>query len=85
METEFTKLSSRGQVVIPQGIRERMGLKEGTPLAISGERNVIVLRAMETPNMEKELEELFRWGRKYAKEKGIKPGDVDKAIERIRE
>jgi len=84
METEFTKLSSRGQVVIPQEIREDMGLKEGTPFAVSRRKNIVMLRAMEMPDMEKELDKLFAWGRKYAKEKGIKPEDAQKAVDEYR-
>lgn len=85
METEYTKLSARGQIVIPQDIREKMGLREGMPFAVSGRKNIIILRAIEKPNMENEWERLFKWGKEYAKKKGIKPEDVDKAIERIRE
>jgi AbrB family looped-hinge helix DNA binding protein len=84
METEFTKLSSRGQIVIPQGIREEMGLMEGAPLAISHKKNVIVLRALELPDMEKELDKVFSLGKDYARKKGIKPSDVQKAIDKIR-
>ena len=84
MNTEFTRLSSRGQVVIPQGIREEMGLKEGTPFAISAKKNLIILRAMEAPDIEKEWDRIFAWGRKYAKEKGITPEDVDRAIDELR-
>jgi len=82
--TELTRLSSRGQIVIPQGIRDEMGLKEGTPLAISARKNLIILRAVEVPDIEKEWEKLFEWGTKYAKEKGFKPEDVQKAIDKMR-
>jgi AbrB family looped-hinge helix DNA binding protein len=84
METGFTKLSSRGQVVIPQGIREGMGLAEGTPFAVSRRKNIIILRAMETPDVEKELERILNWGHQYAKEKGIKPEDVQTVIDKRR-
>jgi len=82
METTYTKMSSRGQVVIPQSLRE--GMDEGTPFAVSRKNNVIILRAMEVPDMEGEWQRLFAMGEKYAKEKGIKPEDVDRAIEKLR-
>lgn len=84
METGYAKLSSRGQIVIPQDIREGMGLKEGTPFAVSRKKNIIILRAIEKPDMEKEWKTLFKWGKEYAKKKNIKPEDVDKVIEEIR-
>jgi antitoxin PrlF len=82
--TELTRLSSRGQVVIPQSIREEMGLEEGTPLAITGKKNMIILKVLETPDLESEWEKIFEWGQAYAKRKGIKPEDVDKAIKEYR-
>jgi len=82
METGFTKMSSRGQVVIPQSLRE--GIGEGTPFAVSRKKNILILRAIDVPDVEKDLEKLFEWGPRFAKEKGIKPEDVDKAIARIR-
>lgn len=84
METEFTKLSSRGQIVIPQALRDEMGLKEGTPFAITGRENIIVLRAIDLTAIEKEWDSIFAEGRRFAKEKGIKPGDVQRAIDEIR-
>ncbi len=38
-----TRLSSKGQVVIPEEIRERLGLKEGTQFVVVGERDVVIL------------------------------------------
>jgi AbrB family looped-hinge helix DNA binding protein len=84
METILTKMSSRGQVVIPQGIREDMGLTEGTPFVVSRKQNIIFLRAMDVPDVEKELGRILSWGHQYAKEKGIKPEDVQKAIDKRR-
>ncbi len=81
----MTRLSSRGQVVIPQGLREEMGLKEGTPFAITGRKNMIILRTIDLPEIEKDWEKLFAEGKKFAKEKGIKPDDVQKAIDKMRE
>jgi AbrB family looped-hinge helix DNA binding protein len=39
-----THVSSRGQVVIPQQIREQLQLKEGTELDVEVERDHLVLR-----------------------------------------
>ena len=33
-DVEFTKASTRGQVVIPQDIREKMGIKSGSLFAV---------------------------------------------------
>lgn len=53
MRIELTKISSKGQVVIPQDIREKMNLEEGETLSVSMQNNLIVLKKMEN-NLEKE-------------------------------
>ena len=37
MKMELTKMSSKGQVVIPQDIREQVGLSEGETLVVSAQ------------------------------------------------
>ena len=44
-----TKLSSRGQVVIPEEIRNRLGLEEGAQFVVVGEGDVVVLKALKAP------------------------------------
>jgi len=60
MEVKFTKLSSKGQVVIPQEIRE--DLVEGTPFAVVREADSIILKKIEMPEIKtwKEVAEPFR-------------------------
>ncbi len=43
MENVFTTLSSKGQVVIPAEIREKMGIKTGTRMAVRIEKDRLVL------------------------------------------
>lgn len=44
METIFTVVSSKGQVVIPAVLRDKMGIKAGTRVAIQCEENHLVLQ-----------------------------------------
>ncbi len=43
-EMEFTKASSKGQIVIPTKIRKRFDIREGSVLAIVAENDLIVLK-----------------------------------------
>ena len=61
-----TRLSSKGQVVIPEEIRERLGLKEGTQFVVIGERDVVILKSIAPPSME-EFDELVRSARGAAR------------------
>ncbi len=69
MNTEFTKLSSKGQVVIPLDIRKHLNLKEGTPLAIVTQDDTILLKKMEIPKIKawKEVSMPFREAAKKSK------------------
>jgi len=80
---EFTKLSSKGQVVIPQGIREALQLKEGTPLAVIAQKDSILLKKIEMPKA-KSWDEVTAPFRRAAKKSGFTKEDLDKIIEELR-
>ena len=44
METVFTVVSSKGQVVIPASLREKLGIKPGTRVAVQHEDNHLLLQ-----------------------------------------
>lgn len=44
METTFTTVSSKGQVVIPAELRNALGIEAGTRLAIQQEKGRLVLQ-----------------------------------------
>ena len=44
METAFIIVSSKGQIVIPAALRDKMGIKAGTRVAIQREENHLVLQ-----------------------------------------
>jgi len=74
-EVQMTTASAKGQVVIPQGIREELGIGSGTKFAVYGKGDTIILKRIEVPTA-KDFEKLAAFGRKFAKKKGIKEKDV---------
>lgn len=80
-EVEFTRMSSKGQIVIPKKLRE--GFEEGTPFAVVRDKDTILLKQIKLPGI-KEFEALVEKGVKIAKERGIKETDVDKIIHKHR-
>ena len=42
-ELATTRLSSKGQVVIPEDVRQRLGLKAGDQFIVVGEGDVVIL------------------------------------------
>ena len=83
-EVVLTKMSSKGQIVIPKVLRELLDIKEGEVFAMFGEDDTIILKRVSMPS-EEEFEGLLRWGTEYAKAKGITKDDVQRAIDEIRE
>lgn len=78
-----TRLSSKGQVVIPEEIRLRLGLKEGTQFVVVGDRDVVILKTIAPPAMS-EFDELVRTARGAARKSGMKPADVKRAVAKAR-
>jgi len=78
-----TKLSSRGQVVIPEEIRSRLGLETGVQFVVMGEGDVVILKAIHPPDMS-EFDTVVKRARKAAKKAGMKRSDVADAVERAR-
>lgn len=80
---EITSVSSRGQVVIPQSLRDRLKIHEGEKFVIIGEDNTIVLKKLEMPSFSG-IDKLLKKTREFAKQKGLKETDVSEAISKAR-
>ncbi len=79
-----TKMSSKGQVVIPEDIRKRLGLKAGSQFVVVGEKDVVILKAISPPSMD-EFDNLITQARERAQKAGMKKSDIRKAIKKVRE
>jgi AbrB family looped-hinge helix DNA binding protein len=78
-----TKLSSRGQVVIPEEVRTRLGLEPGDRFVVVGEGDVVVLKAIKPPRPE-EFKKLLDEVQEAARKAGITPEHVERAIQEVR-
>ena len=78
-----TKMSSKGQIVIPEEIRKALHLKAGTRFVVLGEGDVVVLKTI-TPPSSDEFKEIILRARQAAYESGMKPDDIQETIEETR-
>jgi AbrB family looped-hinge helix DNA binding protein len=84
METlATTRMSSKGQVVIPETIRKQLKLEEGAQFIVVGNDDVIILKAIAVPDLD-EFNVLIQKARKQAKESGLKQKDIKAAIAKVR-
>lgn len=81
---ELTKLSSKGQVVIPQHLRDELGLAEGQTFAVLGKEDMIILKKVAIPSQKDVFERVHAWGVRFAAKKGLKEADIQDAIKRSR-
>ena len=79
-----TKMSSKGQVVIPEDIRKRLKLKEGSQFIVIGEKDVVILKSIRPPSI-KDFDEIIAEARKQAKKSGMKRSDISAAIAKVRD
>ena len=78
-----TRMSSKGQIVIPESIRKRLNLKEGTQFIVVGEDDVVILKAIASPSMDA-FENLIKKARRQAKDAGLERADIEKAVSKAR-
>ncbi|HEU0296076.1 MAG TPA: AbrB/MazE/SpoVT family DNA-binding domain-containing protein [Anaerolineales bacterium] len=84
METlATTRMSSKGQVVIPESIRKQLNLKEGAQFLVVGDADVVILKVVEPPDMN-QFDVLIKQARQQAKEAGLKQADIKSAIAKSR-
>lgn len=80
---DVTRMSVKGQVVIPGDIRQALGLVTGTKFVVAGEGDTVILRKIGRPALE-EADRLFGASRKFAKRAGLKKADVKRAVRKSR-
>ena len=78
-----TTLSSKGQVVIPEEIRARLGLKAGAQFVVVGDRDVVVFKVLDPPAL-RDCEALAGKARRAAKRTGLRPAEVARAVTKVR-
>jgi len=78
-----TKMSSKGQVVIPEGVRSRLGLEAGEQFVVVGDKDVVILKRVTPPSM-RDFDKLVRQARRQARDARMKRSDVRAAVQKVR-
>ena len=74
-----TKMSSKGQVVIPEDIRKQLRLKPGSRFVVVGDGDVVILKEITPPSMA-EFDRLIAEARRRARQAGMKKSDIRRAL-----
>lgn len=78
----ITKLSTKGQIVIPKELRR--GLKPGTPFIVFRDGTKIILKKIPVEKAVKDLEKMLEKTVKIPKKTGLKPIDVVRATKVVK-
>ena len=84
MQVELTRISEKGQVVIPSSLRKEMGIKKSDQFIIFGESGTVILKKIEMPAIKKTFDEIAKPLQEAAKQAGLKRADLKKAIKEAR-
>ncbi len=76
-------MSSRGQVVIPERIREQLSLEPGAEFVVVARGNTLLLQQVSAPSW-KEFDDLAREARRQARAARLTTKDVKRAIDAVR-
>lgn len=82
-----TKMSSKGQVVLPETLRQMYGWGCGTAFTILAYKGSIIMQPLKTPTEDEiaaEFEAAFEESRRQAEAAGMTPADISRAISDVR-
>ena len=78
-----TRMSSKGQVVIPEEIRTRLRLEPGAQFVAVGEGDVVILKKISSPTLA-DFDVLIAEARRQARNAGMKRSDITAALKSVR-
>ncbi len=84
-KAELTIVSEKGQVVIPQNIRKKLGIGPKTKLLVYGYDDAVIMKKLNVPDVTKELKAMYkRINRRIAEHGELTNDEINQAIAECR-
>ena len=83
MDFEVATVGERGQVVIPQLLRDDMGVHKGDKFMVLRRGDMLVLKKLQATSLE-DFNRMLKRGHEYAQKHGLTPSDAENAIRKVR-
>ena len=80
---EITTIGERGQVVIPQSLREELKIHKGDKFMLMHKDEMIIMKPLHPPT-KAEFEKMLNKAHKHAEKHNLTEKDMWDAIERVR-
>lgn len=84
MEVELTKISEKGQIVIPSSLRKEMNINTSDKFLMFGENGTIIIKKIDKIPIKKTFDEIAKPLQRAAKQLGLTRKDLRKAIKDVR-
>jgi AbrB family looped-hinge helix DNA binding protein len=84
MQVELTRISEKGQLVIPSSLRKEMGIQKSDQFMVFGERGTVILKKIEKSPIKKSFDEIAKPLQQAAKQMGLTKADLKGAIKEVR-
>jgi bifunctional DNA-binding transcriptional regulator/antitoxin component of YhaV-PrlF toxin-antitoxin module len=85
MEEELVKMSPKGQLVVPRGIRAKENFKPSDRFVAFGVKGGVVFKRVNIPNVKAEFESLSKEIAKQFKKQKVREKDVNEAVKWARQ
>ena len=80
---DVTRLSSKGQIVLPQAVRERLRLEEGVRFVVIASGDTVVLKKLEIPSLASAQALVYK-SRAFAKKAKMSLSKIKEAVRKTR-
>jgi len=77
---KLTKVTRKGQITIPEEIREAYGISEGDYMLVGGTKGLVMLKKLTLPSWK----ELFEYGERFAERGRITRQQILRAVRETR-
>ncbi len=78
-----TALSSKGQIVLPQKLRNNLSLAAGTLFVVFSDDDNILLKPIRMPKISS-FDRVLQRARAWAEDVGMEAGDISEAVKAVR-
>lgn len=84
MAEELVTMGTKGQLVVPKSIRDKIGLMPKDRFLVMGDKDLVFFKKVKIPSIKEDFERITRAASKVAEEKGITDKDIEEEIKKAR-
>jgi antitoxin PrlF len=84
MTEELVTMGTKGQLVVPKSIRNKIGLKPKDRFQVMGDKDFVFFKRVKIPSIKEDFDKITRAASAIAEERGINSKDVEEEVRKVR-